>query len=609
MSGENSILNTIEVQLAGQIHLRHELRTLLNAVIGYSEMLWRDATDSGQQELQSEFQRLHKSGQRLLNTANGLIEASKLETGTLDHRLENLSARLRHELRPPVDQLIAACVRLSERSNLSSQETYAADLGKIRAECEKLNALFDGLGTDPKLSLGIRQAAPVIRQLNRQLTTMSEPATAERGTLLIVDESESTRDILSRQLHREGHTVFAAPNGATALRILQSRKFDLVLLGVMMREMNGLEMLERLKAHPNWRKMPVMMISALDDLDSVVRCLEMGADDYLAKPFTPVLLNARIGACLERKRLLDRERGYAEQLRLDQEQQAELLKDLATANWELAETMERLKETQEQLILQEKLASLGALTAGIAHEIKNPLNFVNNFAALSVEIAGDLRDEIGRQAEKIDREALTCIEELLHDLAGNAEKINEHGKRADSIVRSMLLHSHGQRGEWQPADINQLLAEYVNLAYHGMRANEASFNLTIETGYDASIGPVNVVPQDLGRVFLNLLNNACYALHEKKQVAGKEFSPVLSVRTHNLGDRAEIRIRDNGPGIPLDAREKIFNPFFTTKPAGQGTGLGLSISHEIVVQQHKGEIKLETEAGEFTEFIVTLPRQ
>lgn len=272
-----------------------------------------------------------------------------------------------------------------------------------------------------------------------------------------------------------------------------------------------------------------------------------------------------------------------------------------------ADAYHHLKSAQEQLVVQEKLASLGALTAGIAHEIKNPLNFVNNFADLSVELMDELREEVGKlkagQPPDVEN-----IEALLDDLSGNARKINEHGKRADGIVRSMLLHSRGQAGERQPTDINAMLEEYVNLTYHGMRAQDSSFNVTIERDLASDAGTVEAIPQDLSRVFLNLLNNACYAVNDKAKKNGSGFVPTLRVSSVNLGDAVEVRIRDNGLGIPPEVREKIFNPFFTTKPTGQGTGLGLSISHDIVVQEHKGQLEVETEPGEFTEFIVRLPR-
>jgi len=274
-----------------------------------------------------------------------------------------------------------------------------------------------------------------------------------------------------------------------------------------------------------------------------------------------------------------------------------------------ADAYDSLKSAQEKLVVQEKLASLGALTAGIAHEIKNPLNFVNNFADLSGELMTELREELEKYKDRIPADEFENLEGLIRDLSGNAKKINEHGRRADGIVKSMLLHSRGQAGERQATDLNAMLEEYVNLAYHGMRAQDSSFNVTIVRELAPDIGKIDAVPQDLSRVFLNILNNACYAANDKAKKAAPGFAPTLTVRTVNLGEWVEVRIRDNGQGIPQEIRDRIFHPFFTTKPTGQGTGLGLSISHDIVVIEHGGQLEVETEAGEFTEFIVRLPRQ
>jgi signal transduction histidine kinase len=275
---------------------------------------------------------------------------------------------------------------------------------------------------------------------------------------------------------------------------------------------------------------------------------------------------------------------------------------------ELQKTLDNLKETQTQLILSEKMASLGQLTAGIAHEIKNPLNFITNFAALSHDLTQDLRKELAAERGRVDPARAQEIEEVLRDLEQNVNKINEHGKRADSIVRGMLLHSRGKAGERQEIDLNALLTEYTNLAYHGMRAQDQSFNVKIETDFDPTIGTVSVVPQDLSRAFLNIVNNACYAANDKRKNTRNGFTPTVRVSARNLQEKVEIRIRDNGNGIPEAIREKVFNPFFTTKPAGVGTGLGLSLSYDIIRQEHKGEIQLHTQEGEYTEFVILLPR-
>ncbi len=287
---------------------------------------------------------------------------------------------------------------------------------------------------------------------------------------------------------------------------------------------------------------------------------------------------------------------------------AELEQQVGERTAELQKTLNNLKETQTQLILSEKMASLGQLTAGIAHEIKNPLNFITNFAVLSQDLTKDLRKELAAERDRVDPVRAKEIEEVLSDLEQNVTKINEHGKRADSIVRGMLLHSRGKAGERQDTDLNALLTEYTNLAYHGMRAQDQSFNIKIETHLDSTIGKISVVPQDLSRAFLNIVNNACYAANEKRKTVKNGFSPTVVVSDRNLEDKVEIRIRDNGSGIPLAIREKVFNPFFTTKPAGVGTGLGLSLSYDIITQEHKGELLVNTKEGEYTEFVIILPK-
>jgi signal transduction histidine kinase len=266
-----------------------------------------------------------------------------------------------------------------------------------------------------------------------------------------------------------------------------------------------------------------------------------------------------------------------------------------------------LKAAQSQLIQSEKMASLGQLTAGIAHEIKNPLNFVNNFSELSVELTTELLVEVEKLSGKLDTADVDYLKGIISDIDGNVRKINTHGKRADSIIRGMLLHSRGKSSERQLTDINNLLSEYVNLGYHGLRATDNTFNIKIETDYDPEIGKINVVPQDLSRVFLNIVNNACYATIQKKKEQKDAYFPLLKVSTKKEEQKVIIKIRDNGKGIPPHVIEKIFNPFFTTKPAGSGTGLGLSISYDIVVQEHKGDLRVESVEGEFTEFTLIIP--
>ena len=273
---------------------------------------------------------------------------------------------------------------------------------------------------------------------------------------------------------------------------------------------------------------------------------------------------------------------------------------------ELAKSLEDLRNTQDRLVQTQKLASLGQLTAGIAHEIKNPLNFVNNFSGISVELITELQESLADLSLGEKRRAE--ITELMDTLRGNLDKIVQHGKRADGIVKNMLLHSREGSGEHRSVDINALVEEGLNLAYHGARAEKQGFNVTLERSFDPTAGQADVFPQDITRVLLNLILNGFYAAATRKAQAGPGFEPTLAAATRSLGDRVEIRIRDNGTGIPPEVKEKIFNPFFTTKPAGEGTGLGLSISHDIVVKQHGGSIEVDTRPGEFTEIRIILPR-
>jgi GAF domain-containing protein len=273
---------------------------------------------------------------------------------------------------------------------------------------------------------------------------------------------------------------------------------------------------------------------------------------------------------------------------------------------ELSLSLEDLRTAQDRLVQTEKLASLGQLTAGIAHEIKNPLNFVNNFSALSIELIDELNDLLKSNA--IDGKAREDIDGITQMLKGNLAKVVQHGKRADSIVKNMLLHSREGSGELRPADINAIVEESLNLAYHGARAEKPGFNITLRRDLDPSAGIIDLYPQEITRVFLNLISNGFYAANKRKEAADDGFEPTLTAATKDLGSKVEIRIRDNGTGIPAEVRDKMFNPFFTTKPAGEGTGLGLSMSHDIIVKQHGGKIDVETEPGAFTEFIITLPR-
>ncbi|TGE04962.1 histidine kinase [Hymenobacter fodinae] len=325
--------------------------------------------------------------------------------------------------------------------------------------------------------------------------------------------------------------------------------------------------------------------------------------------FTFILIARNQKKQLEKERIQREEEEKAKRLIEAQNAELERLVTERTASLtqqaeELREALTELRITQTQLIQSEKMASLGELTAGIAHEIQNPLNFVTNFSDVSAELIEELEEERLRPDRDPELEA-----ELLVDLKQNLQKITHHGQRAASIVRGMLEHSRASTGERQPVDLNVLADEYLRLAYHGLRAKDKTFNATLNTDFDPKLGTVQAISQDLGRVLLNLFTNAFYAVQKKKERCPEGYTPTVSVRTLHLPDGdVEVRVRDNGTGIPEAVQKKIFQPFFTTKPTGEGTGLGLSLSYDIITKGHNGTLTVETQEGEGTEFIITLPQ-
>ena len=282
-----------------------------------------------------------------------------------------------------------------------------------------------------------------------------------------------------------------------------------------------------------------------------------------------------------------------------------LAEELGEKNEAIEKALSDLREAQDQIIASQKLAELGELTAGVAHEIKNPLNFVKNFAEASSELIEELRETLDEIRESMDPEQRALIDEICQDLTENLERIRSHGDRADRIVRDMLRMGRSSGGR-QPTDINSLLEEHVRLAFHSARANDSNFQLDIQEDFDSDAGEIDVVPQDLGRVFLNMVGNACDATNERRMASEDDYKPILAVSTRRMEETVEIRVRDNGTGMPKEVIDKIFNPFFTTKPTDKGNGLGLAISSDIV-RQHGGTIRVESEAGSFTEMIIDLP--
>ena len=553
--GESSTLaeNDLSPEIlrnAALAELRHNLRTPVNQILGYTEMLIEDASDA--------------RNERALEPLRHIHSAARGALADINQSLANRDAVPRENLRVLYDKLQPRVVRIGsclEALREPPPSGLAAMPGDWEPDLERIGmaaqSLLEILRCD-----GPRAGAPVSDERPPARTKSARAA----ARILVVDDNAGNRNMLRRRLERQGYAVEEAKNGSEGLDCVASQPFDLVLLDIMMPVMDGFEVLEHMKGDRRLRTVPVVVISALDELSSVARAIEMGAEDYLLKPFDPVLLRARIGALLERKRLAD------------------------------------------ELTVQAKLASLGALTAGIAHEIKNPLNFILNFAEISADLVREQSAKIEEIAPLISATGRDELRDIAVDLGENIARIREHGARANGIVTSMLAHSRGQAGERRATDLNALVRDYVNLAFHGMRAQDHTFQCAIEGSYDPAAGMADVIPQDLSRVFLNVASNAFYAIREKARRGPAAYTPLLTVTTHAVGERIEIRIRDNGIGIARDLRDRIFDPFFTTKSAGEGTGLGLSISYEIVVREHQGEMRFESEEGEYTECIIVIPR-
>ncbi len=361
--------------------------------------------------------------------------------------------------------------------------------------------------------------------------------------------------------------------------------------------------------------LPLIIINTIKDLLEIIYLpLYEKLDNYLdfAIVFSLAWMIAMLIRSNKQNRALKKEKQktLAEEERNKfisaQKEKLELIVEERTAEItkqkdELMHAFTELKNTQTQLIQAEKMASLGELTAGIAHEIQNPLNFVNNFSEVNKELLEEMMEEM--QKGNVEE-----VKTLAGDIIQNLEKIHHHGQRADGIVKGMLQHSRSSSGEKEPTDINVLSDEYLRLAYHGLRAKDKTFNATLNTKFDESIGKINIVPQDIGRVILNLITNAFYAVSERKQQQVEGYEPTVSISTKKTGNQIEIRVADNGNGIPDSVKEKIFEPFFTTKPSGLGTGLGLSMSYDIVTKGHGGKLDVESEAGKGTTFTISLPK-
>ncbi|WP_254172928.1 hybrid sensor histidine kinase/response regulator [Planktothrix pseudagardhii] len=383
--------------------------------------------------------------------------------------------------------------------------------------------------------------------------------------ILIVDDNPTNLKILSQTLTSAGFQLAIATNGEEALEEVMEELPELILLDVKMPKIDGFETCRRLKANPKAQDIPIIFMTALSETIDKVKGLSLGAVDYITKPFDEQDVLARVRVHL------------------------------------------RLRAAQKQIIAQEKLASLGTITAGVAHELRNPLNFVINYAQSSIDSLNELFVNIQENPQLEPQKIINQLQEVIQD----SQAVYEHGERASQIIESMMQLARSEPGEYQCINLNDLLPQALKLAYHSFRAKHLQFLMTIHTQFDSNLEPIEAIASDLHRAFINIIDNSCYALYLKfleEQHGNTNFSPTLSLTTKNQESYIEIKIHDNGIGIQPDTIANVFTPFFTTKPPGQGMGLGLSLTHDIIVLQHGGSIQLDTKWKQYTEFTLTLPK-
>lgn len=472
---------------------------------------------------------------------------------------------------------------------------------------------------------------PIETNYNEQLTNMEMDKIKNSGrndktTILVVDDEPVNLKVLKNQLSILNYNVVLALNGEDALTYINNAPLpSLVLLDIMMPRMSGFEVCQTLRKNYGLLELPIILLTAKNRSTDVVVGLDKGANDYLSKPFDKTELIVRIKLHLElsktdkalknlnkqlEQKVIERTEKLEEtnnKLSVTNEELESTNEELINMNQELETTVIQLQDTRQKLLTQEKMASLGSLMAGISHEIKNPLNFINNFSKLSIELSKDLSERL-YTLDYLEKDV--TAKALLKRLTQIIEKINKHGNRANEIIHSMLSHFHGGKEEKRKTNINEIIKEYANLAYLGMKAIDTNFYSDVKSDYDDSIEEIEVFTAEIGRAILNIINNALYEINKtrKEKHKSENYTPQLKIRTKNKEKIIEISIEDNGGGIKEELRDKIFEPFFTTKPPGVGIGLGLSISYDIIVERHKGDITVESHDKKGTKIIILLPK-
>lgn len=423
----------------------------------------------------------------------------------------------------------------------------------------------------------------------------------QKSTILIVDDNPTNMKLAVNILETYGFNILISTDGESCLRQAREKNPDIILLDILMPGIDGFETCKLLKSNPKTRDIPIIFMTALSDTKDKITGFEVGAVDYITKPIKIDEVLARVKVHIQLKNLTEtlKHKNLLLQTEIDQRIAAE-------ANRK--ETQKKLEAAQKNMIVQEKLACLGALTSGIAHELCNPLNFVQNFAQLSVELVDELIAELDEKTNNIEGETFEYTREIISDLKHNADGIYQHSKRAEKIIQIMVRYAQIDGGKFQPSNLNIMLIDSLQLT--AQKWKKQNFQITVKTNYDSSINKIELVYSDITQAFLNIFDNAYYAVNLKlKQQESKnqDFTPTLSVQTRKLEEKVEICIYDNGIGIDPTIQDNIFDPFVTTKPSGEGIGLGLSLAYKIIIGQHNGSIKMNTELGKYTEFIIEIP--
>lgn len=424
---------------------------------------------------------------------------------------------------------------------------------------------------------------------------------SENTTILIVDDCPNDLKLVVEILEAYGFNIVISKDGESCLIEAKKNNPDIIFLDTLMPEIDGIRTCERLKANPETRDIPVILMIALSNTEDQITGFKVGAVDYITKPIKVDEVLARVKLYIQQQHLTQKLRHKNLLL------QAEIKQRIATEA-KLKETLEQLQNVQKQIIPQQKLACLGDFTSSFAHELCNPLNFVQNFAQLSLELVDELMEELEQEINSIDAEKFDYIQELITDIKHNTDGIYQHSKRAERIIKTMVQYTEVDGREFEAINLNIILNNSLQLTAQNWK--QQNFQIPVNTNYDRSIQKIELVSADIIQAFMNIFDNAYYALKlklEQQESNNQDFTPILSIKTQNLQEKVEICIYDNGIGIDPVIQGKIFDPFITTKPSGEGIGLGLSLAYKIIVGQHHGNIKVNTELGNYTEFIVEIP--